>query len=206
MLPGFRPLVWACCTLFLLTSGASLAEEATKRVPTKRPPSRTNDPSCRLISDAVNRTVCERTTLVALDKQLKAKMQELAQVGGTELERSHDHWFQRRNACAQRQDIHRCLELIYAERMIELDWRYHRERIVAQGPIPYHCPEGELAVSFLATEPPAVVVQQDAVSELAFLHPDGMGVHYRGVATNVDEQKGAARIQWQGQWRQCQQQ
>jgi len=189
-----------------LSSTASLAEEAAKRLPAKRPPSRTDDPACRLISDRVNRTVCERTVLVAMDKQLKSKMQDLAQQGGTELEHSHERWFQRRNACGQRQDIHRCLELTYAERLIELDWHYHKERIAAQGPIPYLCPQAELAVTFLATEPPAVVVQQGEVSELAFLHPDGMGVHYRGVATDFDEQKGAARIQWQGQWQQCQQQ
>ncbi|WP_409422664.1 hypothetical protein ABHF91_06595 [Pseudaeromonas sp. ZJS20] len=191
--------------LVLLTSGLSQAEEA-KRVPTKRPPSRTHDPACRLISDAVNRTVCERTALVAMDQQLKAKMQELAAVGGEALEQNHERWYQRRNACALRQDIRRCLEQVYGERLIELDWRYHRERIVYQGPITYRCPQGELAVSFLATEPPALVVQQGELSELAFLHPDGMGVNYRGVATNLEEQKGAARIQWQGQWRQCQQQ
>ena len=88
-----------------------------------------------VISDAVNRTVCERTALVAMDKQIKAKMEELAAVGGEALEQSHERWYQRRNACVLRQDIRRCLEQVYGERLIELDWRYHRERIVYQGPI-----------------------------------------------------------------------
>lgn len=207
MLPGFRPLMWACCTVLILTTGVVQAVENAKRVPTKRPPSRTHDPACRLIRDAVNRTICERTALVAMDKQLSVQMQALAQVGGEALVQSHERWYQRRNACALHQDIHRCLEQVYGERLIELDWRYHRERIVYQGPIAYRCSQGDLAVSFLATEPPAVVVQQqDEPGELAFLHPDGMGVNYRGVATDFEEQKGAARIQWQGQWRQCQQQ
>ncbi len=159
--------------------------------------------------DAILSRLCKRAPLQALDTELRelyAGLPAQAQPADVDVAGELAAWQVQRDACAEVADISVCIEMRYLEQISRLQAQF--ALVPSEGPIDYACeqPALPLRVTFFATPLPAVAVRLDGETRLAYLHPDGGGIHYVGPGLGFTEQRAAAQIQWEQRQLSCRQQ
>ena len=131
---------------------------------------------------------------------------EVITPAGVNLDAEFSVWQAKLSGCAEKPDISICIEMTYLEQISRLQTQF--ALVPSEGPIAYACSQPALPVSvtFFATPLPTVVVRLDGETRMAYLHPDGGGIHYVGADLGFTEQRGAAQIQWDQRQLSCRQQ
>ncbi len=156
--------------------------------------------NCAKASGQAQQLVCKDAELAQLDREI-ARLYALASTGPEarrhpELKAMQRGWIKGRDDCWKSDDARRCVRDAYALRIAELralpDARRQDAKLgdkaLAIGPMPLRCPtvEGEVAVTFINSEPGAVVLRTAQGSVVLDHLVSASGARYGGKLAGGD--------------------